>query len=125
MTDFRDQASSTVALATELNVPLLVTDRLRRTYGYIDDARAVITRPAVMSEVQALKALRTGDASSFLASDPANTGVTMGEIKGVREAIERMLTEGWVRDRREWMNWRDGVWEKNRQTMDKILRDLP
>ena len=46
-----------MALATELAVPLLVTERLRRTYGYIDDVRAVVTRPAAMSEVQALKAL--------------------------------------------------------------------
>ncbi|TBU27700.1 hypothetical protein BD311DRAFT_664971 [Dichomitus squalens] len=93
---FRDQASSTVALATELNVPLLATDRLRRTYGYIDDARAVITRPAAMSEVQALKALRTGNASSFLESDPAHTGLAMGEVKGVRDAVDRMLMEGWI-----------------------------
>ncbi|KAI1788969.1 hypothetical protein LXA43DRAFT_974565 [Ganoderma leucocontextum] len=98
---FRDQASSTVALATELNVPLLVTERLRRTYGYIDDARAVVTRPAAMSEVQALKALRTGNASAFLNSDPAGVGVAMGEVQGVRKVVDRMLAEGWVRDRRE------------------------
>lgn len=30
---------------------------MRQIYGYIDDVRAVITRPAAMREVHALKAL--------------------------------------------------------------------
>ncbi|KAM5540566.1 hypothetical protein V8D89_005597 [Ganoderma adspersum] len=122
---FRDQASSTVALATELAVPLLVTERLRRTYGYIDDPRAVVTRPAAMSEVQALKALRTGDVTAFLNSDPAGVGVAMGDIKGVREAVDLMLKDGWVRDRGEWMEWRQDVWERNWVVVDRILRDMP
>ena len=123
--DFRDQASSTVALATELAVPLLVTERLRRTYGYIDDVRAVVTRPAAMSEVQALKALRIGDAAAFLNSDPAGVGVAMGTVKGVREAVDQMLKDGWVRDRGEWMEWRQDVWERNWVVVDRILRDMP
>ncbi|KAI0750671.1 hypothetical protein C8Q80DRAFT_1100193 [Daedaleopsis nitida] len=122
---FAAQASSTVALATELNVPLLVTARHRTKYGYIDDARAVVTRPAAMSEVQALRALRTGDAGPFLASDPAEVGVKMSEVPGVRAAVERMMREGWVRERREWMEWREEVWRRNRVVVDKILRDLP
>ncbi|TFK88374.1 hypothetical protein K466DRAFT_489070 [Polyporus arcularius HHB13444] len=122
---FEAQASSTVALATELNVPLLVTDRHRKKYGYIDDVRAVITRPAAMPEVQALKALRTGNASAFLASDPADIGKAMGELPAVRRDVEKMMQEGWVRGRREWMEWREGVWEKNRQVARKILTDTP
>ncbi|RPD62106.1 hypothetical protein L226DRAFT_463709 [Lentinus tigrinus ALCF2SS1-7] len=120
---FDNQASSTVALATELNIPLLVTDRHRQKYGYIDDVRAVITRPAAMPEVEALKALRTGDPAAFLASDPADIGKTMGEMPAVREAVERMIQEGWVRGRREWMEWREGVWEMNRGVARKILTD--
>ena len=123
MTDFESQASSTVALATELNVPLLVTDRHRQKYGYIDDVRAVITRPAAMPEVQALKALRTGDASAVLASDPADIGSTMGEMPVVRDAVERMMQQGWVRSRKEWMEWREGVWAKNRDVARRILTD--
>ena len=87
-TDYEIRASSTVALATELDVPMLVTNRTRRTYEFIDDDRIVVTRPAAMSEVQALKALRTGDASSFLALDPAGTGLSMGEHQA-------LTTEHW------------------------------
>ena len=47
---------------------MLVTSRTRHTYGFIDDDRIVVTRPAMMSEVQALRALRTGDAAPFLAA---------------------------------------------------------
>ena len=106
-------------------MPLLVTSRHRSAYGYIDDVRVTITRPAAMSEVQAIKALRTGDASSFLASDPADIGRTMGEMPPVREAVEHMMREGWIRGRREWMDWREEVWRRNRAVADKILSDLP
>ena len=92
--DFDAQASSTIALAAELSVPLLATARIRRTYGYIDDPRATVTRPAAMSEVQALRALRTRDLAPFLLSDPGETGVTMGENPRVRVAAERMVREG-------------------------------
>ncbi|KAI0662861.1 hypothetical protein C8Q70DRAFT_954215 [Cubamyces menziesii] len=118
------QASSTVALATELNVPILVTNRTRRTYGYIDDSRAVITRPAAMPEVQALKALRTGDVSAFLSSDPADIGLSIGSLHPVRDGVADMLREGWVRDRKSWDEWKQGVWRKNREVAEKILRDI-
>ena len=45
---------------------VMVTERMRMAYGYIDDDRVVVTRPAAMREVLALKALRTKDGSSFL-----------------------------------------------------------
>ena len=123
--DFEDQASSTVALATELNIPMLVTNRTRQTYGFIDDERIVVTRPAAMSEVQALKALRTGDARSFLASDPAGNGITMGDMPAVREAVERMMSKGWEKSKREWEQWREGLWRRNRGVAKRILQDIP
>ncbi|RPD62107.1 hypothetical protein L226DRAFT_546001 [Lentinus tigrinus ALCF2SS1-7] len=119
------RASSTVALATELNVPMLVTNRTRRTYGFIDDDRIVVTRPAAMSEVQALKALRTGDAFPFFASDPAGTGLTMGEIPAVRAGVEEMMRKGWVKSRSEWVQWREWLWQQNREVAEHILRDIP
>ncbi|EIN05497.1 hypothetical protein PUNSTDRAFT_46854 [Punctularia strigosozonata HHB-11173 SS5] len=45
------QASSSVALAVELNVPILATRRMRQAYTYIDDDRAVITRPSGIREL--------------------------------------------------------------------------
>ncbi|KAI8984936.1 hypothetical protein BD414DRAFT_489771 [Trametes punicea] len=119
------QASSTVALAAELNVPILVTDRTRRAYGYIDDSRAVITRPAAMPEVQALRALRTGNASAFLLSDPADIGQPVGNLRPIRNDVMNMMHEGWVRDRKGWTEWKAGIWRKNRKVAEKILRDLP
>ncbi|KAI0750673.1 hypothetical protein C8Q80DRAFT_1153320 [Daedaleopsis nitida] len=121
--DYR--ASSTVALATELAIPMLVTKRTRRTYGFIDDDRIVVTRPQAMSEVQALRALRTGDASAFFASDPAGTGVTMGDIPAVREAVERMMHAGWEKSRSGWEAWRAELWKANADVAERILRDIP
>ncbi|KAI0829271.1 hypothetical protein BC628DRAFT_1315386 [Trametes gibbosa] len=124
-TYFTVQASSTMALATELNVPILVTNRTRHAYGYIDDSRAVITRPAAMPEVQALKALRAGDASAFLSSDPADIGQPIGDLEPVRDAVEAMMREGWIRGKTGWDDWKAGVWQKNRVVAEKILRDMP
>ena len=87
MTDYEIRASSTVAIATELNIPMLVTNRTRRTYGFIDDDRVVVTRPALMSEVQALRALRTGDAAPFLAAPVAGTGMPAGDMPAVRAGV--------------------------------------
>ncbi|KAI0766182.1 hypothetical protein BD413DRAFT_481527 [Trametes elegans] len=119
------QGSSTIALAAELNVPILVTNRTRRAYGYIDDPRAVITRPAAMPEVQALKALRIGDASAFLASDPADIGRPVGSLQFVRDDVARMMHEGWIRDKTGWDTWKARVWQKNREVAERILRDMP
>ncbi|TBU27701.1 hypothetical protein BD311DRAFT_778767 [Dichomitus squalens] len=118
------RASSTVAIATELNIPMLVTNRTRRTYGFIDDDRVVVTRPAAMSEVQALKALRTGDASAFLASDPADIGLSMGEMPAVREGVEKMMRGEWVKSNSDWEQWRASLWEKNNEVAGRILRDI-
>jgi hypothetical protein len=60
-------------------VPILGVRELREAYTHIDDEKITITRPAAMSEMQAIKALRTGDASSFLASDLAKSGTRLGD----------------------------------------------
>ena len=124
-TDYKIRASSTIALATELNVPMLVTSRTRHTYGFIDDDRIVVTRPAMMSEVQALRALRTGDAAPFLAARVADAGMTAGEMPAVRAGVERMMKEGWAKPARGWDEWREGMWSRNRDVADKMLRDIP
>ncbi|KAI0676699.1 hypothetical protein C8Q78DRAFT_960183 [Trametes maxima] len=124
-TYFTVQASSTIALATELSVPILVTNRTRRAYGYIDDPRAVVTRPAAMPEVQAVKALRTGDASTFLSSDPADIGQPIGELHSVTVEVEQMVREGWIKGRKDWDEWKEDVWRRNRVVVEKILRDIP
>ena len=118
------QASSTIAIAAELNVPLLATARLRRAYGYVNDARVTVTRPAAMSEVHALRALRARDASVFLGADPDGSGRDMGAHPRVRAAAERMVSEGWMRGALGWREWKAEVWARNRAVVERILRDV-
>ena len=97
---------------------------LREAYTHIDDDRITITRSAAMSEMQAIKALRTGDASPFLASDPANSGTRLGDHRVIREAVEAMMRKGWVRTTEGFGECKRKTWEKNEVVMMRILRDL-
>jgi len=118
------QASSTIAMCMENNVPFLGVRELREAYTHIDDDKIMITRPAVMNEVQAIKALRTGDASTFLASDPANSGIRLGDHRGIREAVEEMMRKGWIRTKDGYEDCKEKTWKKNEIVMMRILRDL-
>ncbi|KZP07911.1 hypothetical protein FIBSPDRAFT_272137 [Athelia psychrophila] len=116
-------ASSTVVMCSQLNTPMLVTQRFRDAYTYLDDDRVLVTHPAVMSELDAIKAFRTQDASDFLASDPSKLGLTMGSNPGVRRAVENMLRQGWTRPTAGFEEWKRGVWANNDAAMVRILSD--
>jgi len=105
-------------------VPILGVRELREAYTHIDDDKIMITRPAVMNEVQAIKALRTGDASIFLTSDPANSGIKLGDHRGIREAVEEMMSKGWIRTKDGYEECKEKTWKKNEIVMMRILRDL-
>jgi hypothetical protein len=77
-----------------------------------------------MSEMQAIKALRTGDASSFLASDLAKSGTRLGDHRAIREAVEEMMRKGWIRTTEGFEECKRRTWEKNEVVMMRILRDL-
>ncbi|KAJ7261791.1 hypothetical protein B0H12DRAFT_1013318 [Mycena haematopus] len=115
---YEDQASSTIAMAVECNVPILATERLRNTYTYVDDDRAVVTRPAAMREIEALRALRSGDASYFL----HRTGIPMGSLTA--HAASTMLQLGWVRSEDESRAVKQKIWRQNDRVVERILRDL-
>ncbi|OCH84402.1 hypothetical protein OBBRIDRAFT_741660 [Obba rivulosa] len=117
------QATSTVAMAVEVDVPILATRHFRKSYDYANDDRAIITRPAAMREVHALKALRTGDATSFLRSDPAGQGHMIGDITAVREAVEYMLQGGFTRRKEDVRAYKEGVWRKNLEVAGRLLTD--
>ena len=104
---------------------MLVTERTRRTYGFIDDDRIVVTRPALMSEVQALYALRTGDATRFLARSVGDTGMRVRDMPAVRAGVERMMQAGWRKPADGWDSWRAMMWDRNRAVAAKMLRDEP
>lgn len=97
---------------------------LRESYPDIADDRVMIMRPAAMSEIQAIRALRSGDASTFLASDPANSGIRLGDHRGIRAAVEEMMTKGWIRTKEGFEYCKRKTWERNEIVMMRILRDL-
>ena len=97
---------------------------LREAYTHIDNDKVTITRPAVMSEMQAIQALRTGDASTFLDSDPTNSGIKLGNHRGIRGAVEEMMMKGWVRTKEGFEDCKRKTWEKNDIVMMRIIRNL-
>ncbi|KAJ7928846.1 hypothetical protein B0H13DRAFT_2652777 [Mycena leptocephala] len=115
---YNDQASSTFAMAVECNVPLLVTERIKKTYTYVNDDRAVVTRPAAMREVEALRALRSRDASYFL----HRTGIPIDSPTG--HAAEAMLRLGWVRSEEESRAFKQEIWRANDRVVERLLRDM-
>ncbi|KAJ7031326.1 hypothetical protein C8F04DRAFT_960524 [Mycena alexandri] len=115
---YEAQASSTFAMAVECNVPLLVTERIKTAYTYANDHRAVVTRPAAMREVEALRALRTQDASYFL----HRTGIALDSPTA--RATEAMLRLGWVRSPEESRAFKEEIWRANDRVVERILRDL-
>ncbi|PBK75884.1 hypothetical protein ARMSODRAFT_950233 [Armillaria solidipes] len=113
---YQRQASSTFAMAVECNVPLLVTDRMKKAYTYVNDDRAVITRPAAMREIDAVKALRQGSALDFLEQSDYNAPI--------RDSVHRMMRRGWVRNREEVRAFKQSLWERNERVVERLLRDL-
>jgi hypothetical protein len=142
---YRMQASSTFAMAIQCDVcddvtltiqaihslfltqvPILVTQRTRQSYVYADDDRAVITRPAAMREVAALKALRVRDASSFLETTMPNMPEhkKLGSNTVIRNAVQSMMDRGWTRKKSEMEAFKSSLWERNDRLAERILRDL-
>jgi hypothetical protein len=76
-----------------------------------------------MTEIDAIRALRTQDASAFLASDPSDSGVTLGSNSAVREAVEEMLEKDWIRTSEEFEDSKREVWAANDLVVMKLLQD--
>jgi hypothetical protein len=103
---------------------LLVTHRIRSAYTYIDDDRVTITRPSIVLEMEAIRALRTGSASSILNSDPSESGRTLGSHPGIRRAVEKMMSDGFIRPGEGFSAVKKGIWERNEEVVWRLLRDL-
>ncbi|KAF7316684.1 hypothetical protein HMN09_00401300 [Mycena chlorophos] len=115
---YDSQASSTFAMAVECDVPILVTERIKKSYTYVDDRRAVVTRPAAMREVEALRALRAGDVSYFL------RGAGIVADSPTAQTAQRMIRHGWVRSAEESRAFKESIWAANERVVERILRDL-
>ncbi|KAF8332974.1 hypothetical protein F5887DRAFT_986203 [Amanita rubescens] len=120
---FEDTASSTAAMCLESDVPLLVTQRIREAYAHLDDDRVIVTRPAAMGEVAAIRALRTNNISTFLASDPAQSGVSLGSHPRLRGAAERMLSAGWHRTKGGFDAVKRLIWDQNEAVVIQLIFD--
>lgn len=76
-----------------------------------------------MPEIDIIKALRSGNASSFLSSDPAQIGTPIGALPHICAGAERMMREGWIRPREGFDTVKSGVW-RNEGIVERLLRDL-
>lgn len=101
-----------------MQVPILVTNRMKESYTYADESRVTINRPAAMGEIAAVQALRSGSAESFWASSqvPYNPQV--------RDHVDRMMRDGWYRSKQGFQDFKKGIFDANERVMERILRDL-
>lgn len=96
---------------------------MRKAYKYIDDDRVVVTRPSAMREVQALKALRTGNASWFLDREPTGDGIPLSAVGGLVAGIREMLNQGWTRRSQDVREYKGELWKANKVVVERLLRD--
>lgn len=95
-----------------LQVPILATDRIRKSYGYIDDDRVVITRPQALREVAAIHLLRTRRIP---------ISETFRLSSRYEADIKAMLRKGWHRSREGFETVKREIWHANREHVLRIL----
>ena len=105
-------------------VPLLVTQRIRESYAHLDDDRVIVTRPAAMSEIAAIRSLRTNNITTFLASDPAQSGVSFGPHPRLRGAAEQMLRASWHRSKEGFDSVKRHIWDQNEAVVTQLVFDV-
>ena len=96
---------------------------MRRAYKYIDDDRAVVTRPSAMREVQAIRALRTGNASWFLERDSIDDGIPLSSVSELVAGVREMLDRGWTRTKTDLREYKEGLWKQNDLVVYHLLTD--
>ena len=79
-----------------------------------------------MREIAALKALRTGDASSFLEMSMPNMALDkkIGSNVFIRDGVRDMMARGWVRRTSDMETFKKGIWQKHDLLAQRIIRDL-
>ncbi|KAF9533596.1 hypothetical protein CPB83DRAFT_845535 [Crepidotus variabilis] len=125
---YDEKASSTVVMSIQCNVPILVSRRFRGAYNFADDDRILITRPEVMSDVAALRALRSGISplavhSTFGVDRSTKIGLHGPSRDEYRMDIQRMMRQGWERSDEEFDAYKTELQHKNEDVVRKILND--
>jgi len=107
------KASSTMPMSLECNVPILVSQWMRESYSFLDDDRVTVTRPQVVREIFAIKALRTGQWSPRPALDH--------HAKEVMMDVNKMIQKGWIRSTDEFTKFKQEIWARNSNIIRRIL----
>jgi hypothetical protein len=93
---------------------------MRTTYNHIDDDRVVVVRPAAMSEIEAVRALRTGDSSDFFRT----IGGEISSLQPLRAGVDDMMRKGWRRTNEGFRIVKESLWAENDRFVERLLRDL-
>jgi hypothetical protein len=91
---------------------------MRASYTYVDDDRAIVTRPAAMHAVEALRALCSGDASYFFQWSGISRDLA------VVHGVDDMMRLGWRRLEGEFRAFKQGIWSTNDLVLERLLRDM-
>ena len=116
---------------------MLVTRRFLASYLYAADDRITIVRPQGLREVHALQALRSGVfpppapapgfewESSYASIHHRYANRLQGRAKAQFEGdVKRMLELGWERSNKQFAEFKEILWEKNRVVVRKMLDDI-
>ncbi len=96
---------------------MLVTQRMRKAYGYIDDDRVTITRPQALRDIPVIEAFRRGEYT------PEHS--TEGPLPGFVQDVDSMLSGGWRKSDKDLTSFKEQLWAQNRKAVSRILNDQP
>jgi hypothetical protein len=77
-----------------------------------------------MSEIAAIRSLRTNNITTFLASDPAQSGVSFGPHPRLRGAAEQMLRASWHRSKEGFDSVKRHIWDQNEAVVTQLVFDV-
>lgn len=108
---------------------MLVSRRFRKSYRFADDDRILITKPETMSEISAIRALRTGispltETSSSGDDRLENLSQHGSQNRQYRLDLALMMQQGWERSTQEINDFKAELQHKNEDAVRKILRDI-
>jgi hypothetical protein len=84
---------------------------MRQSYSFLDD-RVTVTRPQILREISAVKALRTGRWTPRLDAKQQEVA-----------DVNKMIASGWERSPDPFDAFRAGIWAHNEEVMRRILSD--
>ncbi len=96
-------------------VPIMLTERTKKSCRYADDVRVSITRPAAMGDVAAILTLRLGSGEDFLNAQHTQHSPMLDD------AVHDMLRQEWVRDKAGFDAFKKDILRANENVIERIL----